>query len=349
MIEIKASAGDEPRVILVLVSDNFTLTDISGPADVFGIASQYFLPASGRPYDFVIASVRGGLVRTSSGLLFETRSLSEIPIETVDTVMVPGNGPPEDPPIPEDLVAWLMVHGAKAPRLCSLCTGGFILAAAGLLDGVRVTTHWRSAPIMAARYPAVNLDARPIFIQDGHIWSSAGMTACLDLALGMLEEDHGSEIAMEVARSMVLFLRRPGEQPQFSSALSTQGSGDPTFMRLHAWMMQNLANDLRLEVLADYAGMTPRTFTRRYARKIGRSAAKTVEVFRIEAAQRMLLQSEASLKHVARMCGFGDEQNLRRAFQRSVGILPEQFRQTSRMKEDDALPTRAASPNPLYA
>lgn len=322
------------RTVLILISGNLTLTDVSGPSDVFGIASQYFLPPGAVPYQIIMASAGGGLVATSSGIVIQTTALADVMPDAVDTILVPGAGPPTDPPIPPELVAWLASHGGAPRRLCAVCTGAFLLAAAGLLDGVKVTTHWQSAQALAERFPEVKVDAQPVFIRDGRVWSSAGMTACLDLALAIVEDDLGHEVAMEVARSMVLFLRRPGEQPQVSAPLSLQAAGDPKFMRLHAWMLQNLAGNLTLEVLADRAGMSLRTFTRHYTRKVGRSPAKTIEGFRLEAAQRILLESEAPLKKVARECGFGDEQNLRRAFLRATGILPEQFRQGARLSSE---------------
>lgn len=216
----------------------------------------------------IIASVRGGNIRTSSGITIGTMSLQDVSLAASDTLIVSGGGPPQAPPMPADLIGWLALHGKAAGRLCSVCTGVFLLAEAGLLDGTRVTTHWEAAPILAERYPAIDVDAEPIFVRDDPVWSSAGFTAGLDLALAMLEEDHGHDIAMRVTQALILFLRRPGEQPQVSAALSSQTAGDPAFARLHAWIMQHLASDLRIEILAEQVGMAPRTFSRRYLEKV---------------------------------------------------------------------------------
>jgi transcriptional regulator GlxA family with amidase domain len=314
------------RRIVITAFDDVTTSDISGPADVFSLASRYFLPPEARPYEVIVASARGGPVTTSSGITIGTRALADIDAATIDTLIVSGGGPPQSPPVPADLVAWLAREGHKAGRICAVCTGAFLVAEAGLFDGFRVTTHWQAAAMLAERYPGLTVDADPIFIKDRHAWSSAGFTAGLDLALAVMEEDHGHDVTMHASRTLVLFLRRPGEQPQMSAALASQSAGDPGFARLHAWMMQHLGDDLKVEILAERAGMAPRTFARRYVEMIGRTPAKSVEIFRLEAAQRELLQSSASLKYVARSCGFGNEQNLRRAFVRSLGMLPENFR-----------------------
>ena len=315
-----------PRKVVILAFGDVTLFDISGSADVFELTNRYFLLPGARAYDVEVASITGGSVRTSSGIRIDTIRLTDIDAATIDTLIVTGGGPPDAPPIPHDLVEWLMSNGLAPARISSVCTGAFLLAAAGLLDGIRVTTHWQATSVLAESYPEIRLEADVVFVRDGRIWSSGGFTAGLDLALAMVEDDHGHDVAMKVTQSLILFLRRPGEQPQVSAPLSTQAAGDPTFARLHAWMMENLASDLKMEILAERVRMAPRTFARRYAEKIGRTPGKTVEIFRLEAARRHIVQSDASLKQIARTCGFGSEQNLRRAFLRSFGIHPEGFR-----------------------
>jgi transcriptional regulator GlxA family with amidase domain len=318
--------GLTPCNVVILAFEDVTLSDICGPADVFELANTHSTAGLSRPYRVSIASVQGGTIRTSSGISIETLPVRQIDFETLDTLIVPGGGPPHCPPVPQDLVCWLAAKAGSPARLCSICTGAFLLAEANLLAGVRVATHWQAAPLLAARYPDIRVESNPIFVRDGGIWSSAGFAGALDLALAIVEEDHSHDLAMRVTQSLVLFLRRSGDQPQVSVALSTQSACDPTFARLHAWMMQNLTTNLRIDVLADRAGMAPRTFARRYVEKIGRTPAKTVEIFRLEAAQRDLGQSDASLKQIARTCGFGNLQNLRRAFLRSYGVHPERYR-----------------------
>jgi transcriptional regulator GlxA family with amidase domain len=215
-----------------------------------------------------------------------------------------------------------------------VCTGAFYLAAAGLLDGRRATTHWRDAPHLAQRFPSVQVDADPIFIRDvgrregeGVVWTSAGVTAGIDLALALIEEDLGHAVAMQAARRLVVFMKRPGGQSQFSAALAAQASANGPFDALHSWMAAHLRDDLSVERLAERIRMSPRTFARRYVDEVGRTPAKTVSALRLEAASRALAESRRPLKRIALDCGFGSEQNLRRAFLRRFGVLPLDYRE----------------------
>ncbi len=315
--------------IVIVAFDDVTASDITGVADVFELANRYFLSRPQDRYRIVVASTDGRPVRTSCGITMVTESLDAIDADAIDTLVVPGGGPPDAPPVPRDVVRWLRAEGRKARRICAVCTGTFLIAEAGLARARRITTHWQAAGILAERYPEAQVDARPIFVRDGQLWSSAGFTAGIDLALAVLEEEHGHEMAMQTARSMVVFLKRPGDQSQFSAALESQVDGDRAFGKLHAWIMQNLARGLTIEVLSAQMNMSPRTFARRYSEQIGRTPSRTVERFRLEAAQRALGESGASLKEIARACGFGDEQNLRRAFVRVLGALPEHYRKAA--------------------
>ncbi|MES2250310.1 MAG: DJ-1/PfpI family protein [Pseudomonadota bacterium] len=316
----------DSHLVVILAFDEVTASDITGTADVFAMATRYFLGSATPGYRIVIASIGGQPIRTSSGICMATEPLSQIATERIGTLVVPGGGPPADPPIPADLVAWLAREGCQVPRICGICTGTFLLAEAGLLTNKRVTTHWQAARVMAERYPQGRIEADHIYSRDGELWTSAGFTAGLDLALAVLEEDHGYEIAMEAARSFVTFLKRPGHQSQFSAALSSQIAGDRGFSKLHAWLMEHLADELSVETLADCVGMAPRTFARRYTEQVGRTPAKTIEAFRIEAALRSLAEPTLSLKKIARDCGFGDEQNMRRSFVRVLGVGPDSYR-----------------------
>lgn len=314
------------RWVVITAFDGVTLSDISGPADIFGLANSYFLDPDQPRYKVIVASVGGGSITTSSGMVIETQDLHSLDPLSIDTLIVAGGGPPEAPPTPAPLVAWLRDHGRKVRRFCAVCTGVFLLAEAGLLQGYRVTTHWLAASRLASRYPNLIVDPQPIFIKDKDAWSSAGFTAGLDLSLAILEEDCGYQVAVRASQVLVMFLRRPGEQPQISAPLVSQAASDAGFARLHGWMMQNLRQDLRIEVLAERAGMSLRTFSRRYMDVVGRTPAKSVELFRVEAAQRELARGNASLKAVARNCGFGSVQNLRRAFVRSLSMMPDDYR-----------------------
>ncbi|WP_333605798.1 GlxA family transcriptional regulator [Novosphingobium sp.] len=331
--------GRLPRTVLVLAFDNITLSDVAGPTDVFDLVRQVVseteLEIGANPYRVIVGSVHGGFVRSASGLLLATAPLTDIDCTRVDTLIVPGGGPPGNPPVPAEVVAWLATEGRKVRRICSVCTGAFLIAEAGLADGRRVTTHWMAASTFAERYPDIIVDSDPIFIKDGAIWSSAGFTAGLDLSLALIEEDLGHDIAMRLARALVMFLKRPGGQSQFSAPLASQSVGDSTFDKLHAWIMEHLADDLHVVTLAERAGMTPRTFARRYVAKVGRTPAKTIEIFRLEAACRQIVQTDMPLKKIACENGFGNEQNMRRTFWRHFGVYPQHYRDHFRSQKLD--------------
>nr|WP_283812640.1 DJ-1/PfpI family protein [Bradyrhizobium tropiciagri] len=312
-----------PKKILILAFNGITTSDVVGPIDVFHLTGKGI--AGANHYEVVVASMNGGAVRSSSGIQLATDCLATVRLEEIDTLLVPGGGPPEAPPIPEDLVAWLRLEGRKPRRICSICTGVFLLAEAGLADSKRVTTHWKAAAAFAKRYPAVRLLSDPIFIRDGNLWSSAGFAAGLDVVLALVEEDLGHEIAMDVAQRLVMYLKRPGSQSQLSAPMTVQSSVDEEFSKLHAWMVEHLGEDLKIESLAVRAGMSPRTFARRYFEKVGRTPGKTLDLFRIEAAFRQMMDTDLTLKRIASQTGFGDEQNLRRTFVRHFGVLPRDY------------------------
>lgn len=227
----------------------------------------------------------------------------------------------------ENLMTWLRDAASGARRVGSTCMGAFLTAAAGLLDGRRAVTHWRWCEELRERHPAVRVESEPIFVRDGEIWSSAGVSAGIDLALAMVEADHGHNIALEVARRLVVFLKRPGDQAQFSAALSAQSAdrnGD--FEALHAWIAENLDDDLRVERLAARAGMSPRTFARLYGARTRSTTARAVETMRVEAAKRLLEDDRLLIKTIAARCGFKDYEGLRRAFLRQTGIAPIEYR-----------------------
>ena len=208
-------------------------------------------------------------------------------------------------------------------RPASVCTGAFLLAAAGLLDGRRAATHWAECERLARRHPRVRVESDPIFVEDEGVWTSAGVTAGIDLALALMERDVGRATALAVARRLVVFLKRPGGQAQFSAALALQASG--SFEELHAWMREHPSADLRVPALAARAGLSERTFARRYAAETGLTPARAVERVRVEAA-RAALGGPASLKVVARGCGFGSEETMRRGFLRVIGVGPSEYR-----------------------
>ncbi|KQU86408.1 transcriptional regulator [Ensifer sp. Root31] len=314
------------RKIVFLTFPDVASLDISGPADVFHLARD-FLDDDQNGYEVVIASVTGGHIQCSNGMTIDTVDLRGIEANSIDTLIVPGGGPPQSPPVPLDAVAWLAHHGSDARRVCSVCTGAFLLAEAGLADGRRLATHWQAGEELAARYPRIEVERDLLFVADGDIWSSAGFTAGIDLSLALIEADHGYAIAIALARMLVMFLKRPGGQSQFSAPLASQTARDPTFDKLHAWIANSLNGDLRVETLAAQVNMAPRTFARRYAAVVGRTPGRTIELIRLDAACSALLEKDTSLKAIAAKTGFGDEQNLRRTFLRNFGILPGDYRE----------------------
>jgi transcriptional regulator GlxA family with amidase domain len=228
------------------------------------------------------------------------------------------------------LLQWVRTQAASARRVASVCTGAFMLAEAGVLDGHRVVTHWDSCDELARRYPALQVDPEPIFINEEALWTSAGVTAGIDLALAMVEADLGRNIALAVARDLVVFLKRPGGQSQFSTALSMQQATrgqDSRFGDLHAWILDNLASDLSVATLAAQVGMSERSFVRHYRAHTGNTPARAIEQLRVEAARRLLGDSALPIKRIADRCGFGTEETLRRSFLRAVSVTPQAYRE----------------------
>jgi transcriptional regulator GlxA family with amidase domain/tetratricopeptide (TPR) repeat protein len=304
--------------------DRSQLLDIAGALDAVAAAAEV-LADSPAPYQVRVLSPDGGAVITSSGLRVQTDPLGEIDpgLDTLIVVGGPGVFSAAQSPV---LVNWIRAQAVVTRRVCSVCTGTFLLAEAGLLAGRRVTTHWIASERLQAEHPELTVEADSIFIHDGQIWTSAGVTAGIDLALALIEQDLGHSVALSVARLLVVFVKRPGGQAQFSAALALQASDQGDFTGLHDWMRENLGGDLRVERLASRAGMTARTFARLYASRVGVTPAKTVERLRLEAARQALEGGSASFKQIARDVGFGDEERMRRAFVRNLDVTPAEYR-----------------------
>jgi transcriptional regulator GlxA family with amidase domain len=311
----------KPRRIVVVAFERAQLLDIAGPAQVFATAAEL-----GGDYAVTVVSPHGGVITTSSGIGIATAPLSAAG-RPIDTVVVAGGPGVRRALGNRALVARLKQWSTRARRMCAVCSGAFLLAEAGLLDGKRAATHWSACRELQERYPTVRVEPDPIFIRDGTIWTSAGITAGIDLALALVEADLGHDAAMQVARWLVVFLKRPGGQSQFSATLSAQAAADDGLGALHGWMAAHLDADLRVERLAARAGMSPRTFARVYAAKRGTTPAKTVERLRVEAARRALEDGGAPVKLIAHRCGFGDHERMRRAFVRQLGVSPSEYRQ----------------------
>lgn len=316
---------DERRVAIVTFP-GVTLLDISGPAQVFAELGEIELPSPGYALNYV--SRAGGLVATDVGLTIDTVPISSLDPGQVDTLLIPGGPGIWKLRQDEEMMAWISRTLPGARRIASVCLGAFALAWTGVLDGKRAATHWRYCPRLQDGFPTIKVEPDAIFVQDGRVWSSAGVSAGIDLALAMIEEDFGHTIALDIARRLVVFLKRPGGQSQFSTVLAAQASDvEGRFSALHAWIIENIASDLRVETLAAKAGMTPRTFARTYTSRTGMTPANGVEALRVETA-RLLLESRqvGNVVEVAKRAGFGDDERMRRAFLRHLGVSPSEYR-----------------------
>ena len=315
-----------PKIIHVLAFENAQVLDVTGPLQVFAsandLARQHGLPL---PYAVNVIAALAVPVMTSAGLALLAEPLPAID-QPCDTLVIAGGwgvyGAAEDPA----LVQWVRDKSLHTRRMASVCTGAFLLAASGLLDGCRVATHWTRCEELARKVPALTVEANPIFIQQGAVWTSAGVTAGIDLCLALVEDDLGRAIALEVARHLVVFLKRPGGQSQFSVTLSLQKS-DSRFVELHAWIADNLTMNLSIATLAAQAGMSERSFVRHYRTETGQTPARAVELIRVENARRQLADSTTSIKRIAMQCGFGCEETLRRSFLRALSVTPQAYRE----------------------
>lgn len=316
-----------PRQLLFVAFPGMCMLDMAGPQTAFWAASRSMEARGLPPYERHTVSLDGGMVPTLEGVPMLSEALIDFPLDAVDTIIVPGS-PHIQRAIADAprLVEWLRAASAAARRTASVCSGAFLLAEAGLLDGRRAATHWLMCDTLGAGHPAIEIDRDAIFIEQGKVWTSAGVTAGIDLALALIERDAGREIALEVARELVVFLKRPGGQAQFSTLLQAQSRDGETFDALHLWLTNNLAQKLDVERLAAQARMSPRNFTRVYKEKTGRSPAQAVQLFRLEAARRMLEQSDRNIDQIAQLCGFGDEGRMRLTFQRNLGLSPSEYR-----------------------
>lgn len=326
------SAG-APRRIVFVAFPQMRLLDITGPQTVFCVASRFATARGLSGYDCHTVSLDGAPVKTDEGVvMLATPACAQAPCH-IDTIIVPGtSGVPDLPDASQPLVDWLRNAAGGARRVASVRTGAFLLAHAGLLDGKRAVTHWAISDQFAARFPAVETDRESIFVKQQNVWTSAGVTAGIDLSLALVEEDYGQEIALQVAKELVVYLKRPGNQPQFSEMLKAQTRDIPAFDTLHLWILENMSReDLTVDLMAMRANMSPRNFARAYKEKTGRTPAKALEDIRMEAACRLLRATDRPLKDIARACGFGDEERMRMTFYRHLNMSPSDFR-----KKDDA-------------
>ena len=319
----------EPKRIVLIVYPGVTLLDAAGPAQVFSSANDMLRRAGlETPYQLLLASPLGGDIETDTGIVLKTVSLRAISGQPIDTMIISGGVGVFDLLEEERFLGWVVARHAECRRVATTCMGAFVTAKAGLLEGQRVATHWRYTDELQRQHPEIDVEKDPLFVRSGKMWSAAGVTSGIDLALAMIEEDHDHRIAMQVAQSLVVFFKRPGGQAQFSNVLNVQKRDEAgTFSELHAWIAENLKSDLAVEALAQRARMSPRTFARRYKEHTGLTPAKSVEMIRVDSAKRMLeLEPGLPLAKIAGNTGLVDEQRLRRAFVRHIGIPPLDYR-----------------------
>jgi len=309
-----------PRKIAMIIFPGFQLLDAAGPIGAFEIAERFAPDA----YELEILAAAAGPVESSSGVAIGAQALGD---GGYDTVLVAGGEGTRDYAALAPVIAWLRAIPAR--RVASICSGAYLLAEAGLLDGRRATTHWGRTDHFARRYPKVRLEPDRIFVRDGDIWSSAGITAGIDLALALIEDDLGSEIARRTAQQLVVHQRRPGGQSQFSALLDTGGING-RFAELMDWMRERLGETLNVERLAAQAAMSPRNFARAFAAETGLTPAKAVERLRLEAARVRVEAGREPIDRIAEVAGFGDPERMRRAFLRAFGQPPQALRRAAR-------------------
>lgn len=330
-----ATSGIAVRTLVVLAFDDLLLLNAAGPLEVFAAIPRLLggAFATQAPYRLLLASPFGGQVSSVSGISASTQSLEQIDQQApdIDTLIVAGGPGMDALEANEHACAWLRGRAPAIRRLCSIGTGAFALAAAGLLDGRNVVTHWKFAEALQARYPKVICQTDALYLHDRNLWTCGGATAGIDLALGLVEQDLGADAALSLARYFTVFLWRSAEQPQLSASLKAQSTAlrtdpDVRLARLHAWIAGNLNGDLRVERLAEQFGMSPRHFARAYVAATGDTPAQAVESLRLEAACRVLATTSEPIKRIAQTVGFGREERMRRAFQKQLGTSPLGYR-----------------------
>jgi len=319
------------KIIAFVLFEDALALNIAGPAEVFGSANR-LSDKGAQLYVLMYLSTQGGLVRTSSGVSIQTQSIASVDLHALDTVIVVGGVTVVQAMRDAALIDWIARAADCVRRTCSVCTGAFLLAAANLLDGRRAVTHWASVDDLAAQFPAVHVQRDPIYVNDGNLWTSAGISAGIDLALTLVEADHDRRLSLAIAKDLVVFLHRPAGQAQFSRALAAQDRQSTRSIKsrlesLHCWIVEHLDEDLGVEHLAVRMKMTPRTFARKFVDWYGRTPAKLVEDLRLEAACRYLEDVHIPIKQIIDLCGFGDEERMRRTFMRRLRVSPTSYRE----------------------
>jgi len=311
----------EPRIVIVGFP-SAQILDITGPLEVFSTASR-FLPIPG--YATQLVSTDGGPVLSTSGLEFATEPIERV-VGGIDTLVVSGGRDMDEAAADAKLIHNIRRLAAQSRRVTSVCSGAFLLAAAGLLDGRRATTHWAECAELERDYPTISVQPDAIYVQDGNVWTSAGVTAGIDLALALVADDHGRKAAATVARRLVVYLRRSGGQGQFSAVLAAQTANDEPIRDLLTWIPENLTADLSIPALASRAHLSERQFSRVFRSEVGITPAEHVEAVRMEAACRLLETTLNGMAEIARACGYGAPETMNRAFRRRLNTAPGEHR-----------------------
>jgi len=315
-----------PKQVAIVGFEDMMSLDLTGPLEAF--TSARIESPSGRHepcYKVTIAALGAKSFRSESGLRM-TASCSLSSLRQVDTLIIPGGRSMRDPAINAKLADWISRSVREIRRVATVCTGAYGLAATGLLNGRRATTHWMFCRDLAARYPKIKVDANALYIRQGKFYTSAGVTAGIDLSLALIEEDFGPQVALAVARELVVYLKRPGGQEQYSEPLKFQAQSSSRFAELAPWMMAHLGRDLSVERLAEQVCLCPRQFSRRFKCEFKSSPAAFVQRLRLDEARKRLSAAESSVEAVARSVGFQDPDSFRRAFVKRFGVAPSTFR-----------------------
>lgn len=324
--------NDKVRHIVFLVIPDATLLDITGAYEVFSQDMEYIREKNERTnftYQLHSLSIsRKKDIRTSSGLIIQCPENIRTFNKPIDTLIIPGvpNSLVEQYRLPANTLDWIRNQSEKVRRICSVCTGSFFLAEAGILAKRKATTHWAKCSVLSSNYPDIEVDSNSIFIKDGNIYTSAGISSGMDLALALVEEDLGKSLALEVARQMVLYLKRPGSQSQYSSILTHQNTDYQPIVEICDWIHEHLSETMTIEDLSEKVSMSPRNFARVFLRETGITPAKYIDKLRVETACRYLVDTYLSLKEISVLCGLGSPDNMRKVFFKHIKISPAEYR-----------------------
>jgi transcriptional regulator GlxA family with amidase domain len=319
------------RIVIIAMPEALSF-DVMGPSDVFSLADYFRLnseddqPLSPFYEVIVLSATRDLMVRTASGVTIACEQSIFSLKGPVDTLIIGGLSLTKPRGYYPEVVNWVKQNAGRFRRICSVCIGAFILAEAGLLSGKNATTHWHYWKELSTKYENIKVNPDPIFVKDGNVYTSAGISAGIDLSLALVEEDLGRNLSLQIAQTLVLYLRRPGNQSQFSQMLSQQLSSKKQIKELQHWIMTNLKGNLSIELLADRAAMSPRNFARVFSTDVGMPPGKYIEKLRVESSRRYLEETNMTMEQIACECGFGTSDTMRKIFHRSMNMTPYAYR-----------------------